>query len=67
MNIPFENTKQGKLLFEVTLPKIARALERIADALESQNKMTTEQLKESKKSALRKKTQTNIDEGNERS
>ena len=62
--IPFENTKAGSILYGNTLPRIAKALERIADALELQNKVTEESLKEEKKKSLREKL-NNIGDINE--
>lgn len=36
----FFQTMMGKVYYEGTLPRIARALERIAEALEAQNRAT---------------------------
>lgn len=59
--IPFDQTKQGVIFYSGTMPRIAKALERIADALEAQNKITTEQIKESKKLSYKEKIKKETD------
>ena len=38
MGIEFFNTMMGRKFYEADVPRITKALERIADALENQNK-----------------------------
>ena len=49
----FHDTKMGRYFYDGSVPKLIRALERIADALEKQNALKDKVVKESKKTTER--------------
>ena len=56
----FHETKMGRYFYDGNVPRLIRALERIADALEKQNEMKDKEVKESKKVKTEKKTDEKI-------
>ena len=53
----FANTRRGSRFFDMDLPKIASQLERIAEALETQNKIEEKKLLFEQKKFLRENKQ----------